>query len=234
MSDQEDLDALAGEYVLGTLDAAERNAVSARRQREPALDRAIVDWEARLAPLQDLPGDIAPPDDVLQRIEATIDVLGTRREVVDISRRLRRWRVATFVTGAVAACALLVAGGEFALRPATPQNFVAVLTKDKVSPAFLVQVDIATRQLTIRPVKAERTPGKSYELWLVNARYDTPKSLGVIGNAEFTTSARLASYSSEEVESSVLAVSLEPEGGSPTGKPTGPVLFTGQLIQSTP
>ena len=72
MSDQEDIDALAAEYVLGTLSPAERTAVSARRLRERDLDAAIEAWEARLAPLSDTAPAIAPSPGLLGEIEARL------------------------------------------------------------------------------------------------------------------------------------------------------------------
>ena len=72
MSDTDEFDALAGEYVLGTLDAAERAAVAARREREPALDQAIIAWERRLGPLDAVSPEIEPPDGLFARIEARI------------------------------------------------------------------------------------------------------------------------------------------------------------------
>jgi anti-sigma-K factor RskA len=86
-----------------------------------------------------------------------------------------------------------------------------VLQKDAQSPAFLVSVDLETRVLTIRAVAAEPQRGKSYELWLVHDELKSPQM----------------------IEQATLAVSLEPEGGSPTGAPTGPVLWAGKLIQAT-
>jgi len=231
MSD-EDLDGLAGEYVLGTLDLAERRTVAARRLREPALDAAILAWERRLSPLNLLGGEERPDDALFASISAALDAADNDPRIATLSRRVRRWQ---WVSGLAAAAAVVVVIGMQALTQwRQPQNFVALLAKDELSPAFIVSVNVASRELTIRPYVAQKPQGKSYELWLVNARYDQPRSLGVIGTGEFTRSASLARYSQDDVSSSVLAVSLEPEGGSPTGAPTGPVLFTGKLIQSTP
>ena len=73
MTDAGDIDALAAEYVLGTLDAAERTAVAARRPREPALDAAIDAWESRLSPLAESIPPSAPPHGVFEKIEARLD-----------------------------------------------------------------------------------------------------------------------------------------------------------------
>ncbi len=238
MADFDDIDVLAGEYVLGTLDAVERTAVTARRSREPALDAAIVAWEARLAPLIDEIAPVMPPDHLLDEIMRQIDgANGSVRDgkVVALERRLRVWRIAALGAGAVAAgLALFVTATTLApSRPA--QNFVAVLQRDAASPAFVVSVDIATRSLTIRPVAALPQTDHSYELWLVNDRLRAPRSLGVVQNAALTVaSSRLSDLPSDVVRNATFAVTLEPVGGSPSGLPTGPVLYSGTLVQATP
>ncbi len=154
-------------------------------------------------------------------------------KVIGIERRLRRWRTAAIAASAIAASLVMFVG----IREFTPTSadkmLVAVLQKDAQSPAFLVSVDLERRQLTIRAVAAKPQPGKSYELWLVHDELNSPRSLGVIGEGPLTVGPTLASYAPNVIEQGTLAVSLEPEGGSPTGAPTGPVLFTGKLIQAT-
>ncbi|MGP0092193.1 MAG: anti-sigma factor domain-containing protein [Xanthobacteraceae bacterium] len=171
------------------------------------------------------------------------------RGVILLSRRLTRWRGAAVASGALAALlALFVAVSEFApqrlpgsLAPRTRQvaaapsgRFVAVLQKDASAPAFLLTVDIDHRSLTVRRVAAGEEPGKSYELWLVSDRLPAPRSLGLVGTGEFTQKPLLASYDKETIDNATYAVSLEPEGGSPTGVPTGPVLYLGKLVEATP
>ncbi|CAA2143893.1 anti-sigma factor domain-containing protein [Hyphomicrobium sp. ghe19] len=234
MTDDNDIDAIAGEYVLGTLDAGERAAVAARRLREPALDVAIQEWERRLAPLAELVPVASPPDDTLAKIEARIDEKGIASSgsatIVDLRRRLRLWRTTAIAASAIAA-SLVVALGvrDFQPRP-KQQNLVAVLQKDAASPAFLVTVNIEDRIMTVQPVAAKPEPGKSYELWIVQDSLGAPKSLGVIDEPKAMTRPTLAAYKPDVIESATFAVSLEPEGGSPTGQPTGPVVFAGKLI----
>jgi anti-sigma-K factor RskA len=114
-----------------------------------------------------------------------------------------------------------------------PNRFVAVMQRDSVSPAFILTVDLEARTMTVRRVAAETQADKSYELWLVSTRFGTPRSLGLVGDNEFTP-ARLASYEPNTISDAVYAISLEPTGGSPTGQPTGPVLWTGKLIEALP
>ena len=234
MTDDNDIDAIAGEYVVGTLDAGERAAVAARRLREPALEAAIRDWERRLAPLAELVSAIAPPEDAFVKIEARIDGSGTPSSasatIVDLRRRLKLWRTAAIAASAIAA-SLVVAVGvrDFQPKP-KQQNLVAVLQKDAASPAFLVTVNIEDRIMTVQPVATKPEPGKSYELWIVQDSLGAPKSLGVIDEPKAMTRPTIAAYKPDVIESATFAVSLEPEGGSPTGQPTGPVVFSGKLI----
>ena len=231
MSD-DDLDMLAAEYALGTLPASERATVALRARSEPSLAAAIEAWERRLGPLAETVPARAVPGSVWNGVEARIDAL-TDGNVVGIERRLRRWKVATFAASAIAASLLAFVGVREFAQPSADKMLVAVLQKDAQSPAFLVSVDLDKRQLTIRAVAAKPEPGKSYELWLVHDELKSPRSLGLIGDRPLTVGPTLASYAPNVIEDATLAVSLEPAGGSPTGAPTGPVLYSGKLIETT-
>lgn len=239
MNGREDIDMLAAEYVLGTLDAGERAAVAARRQREPELDAAIEAWQHRLSPLNEAIPPMSPPPGLIGRIERRLDGVASApagsAEVIDLKRRLKVWQRVAVAASAAAACLVAVVGvREFQWREA-PRNFVGVFQKDDVSPAFLLTVDIEKRQLTIRPVAARPQPGKSYQLWIASDRLGpAPRSLGVIGEEEFGAARRvLTSYDPELLERATFGVSLEPAGGSPTGVPTSPALHT-KLFPATP
>lgn len=234
MTEDDDIDALAAEYVLGTLDVAERTAVSARRLRERALDAAIVEWERRLAPLSELVANVAPPATAFAEIENRIDQqtngAAGNSTIVTLRRQLKVWRATAIAVSAIAA-GLAVIVGTVELQPKVKQpNLVAVLQKDAASPAFLVTVNIEDRVMTVKPVAAEPIPGKSYELWLVQDSLGGPKSLGVIDEPHTASRPTLAAFKRDVIESATFAVSLEPEGGSTTGAPTGPVVFAGKLI----
>jgi anti-sigma-K factor RskA len=177
-------------------------------------------------------------------------------DVVVLVRRVRRWRGIAAMTAAIAAVlAALVVAREYRpellplpLRPTPviqvvekpvevpsprPAQFVAVLQKDTASPAFLLTFDLARHMLSVRRVGADKQDGKSYELWLIADKSGAPQSLGLIGNEEFTVRPEPASYDQVTLSLATYAVSLEPEGGSPNGKPTD-VLYVGKLIQATP
>jgi anti-sigma-K factor RskA len=237
MNELDDIDGLAGEYVLGTLDAAERASVAARRQRETSLDAAIRAWERRLAPLNDAGSEVAPPYGTFAKIETRL--LGSAssnpatNSVVDLTRRLNRWRAVALSASALAAGLVLTIGALQLAPKQKSKNLVAVLQKDAASPAFLVSVNVDDRVMTVRPVAAKHEPGKSFELWIIHDSLGKPKSLGVIDEATTMKKPTLAAYQPDVIQGSTYAVTLEPEGGSPSGDPTGPVVFAGKMIETS-
>jgi anti-sigma-K factor RskA len=266
---------LAAEYVLGTLDAAEREDAQARIASDFSFAALVHYWERRLGELHALTGDTEPPAAVWDAIKAKLrDVAPSEAvrlpevgppapasldvtpadNVVELRARLVRWRSLSAFAGSLAAALLVfvvtsvVAPGLLPdrLRPkpqvaapatgaetASASRYVAVLQSDAVSPAFILTVDIASRSLTMRRVSAPREPGKSYELWLISNKFPAPRSLGLASSGDFTQSSDLAAYDPETIGAATFAVSLEPEGGSPTGAPSN-VMFLGKAVESIP
>jgi len=241
MTDDGDIDAMAAEYALGTLDPGERAAVAARRRREPALDAAITAWEARLGPLADLVPAIEPPAGVLARIEERLERLDRRPgmvetagvDLISLKRVSSRWRITAL---AASFAAVSLAGVLFVRetqRPVTPRTFVAVMQKDDASPSFIVTVDIETRLLTVRPVAAPAEPNKSYQLWMAHPSFEGVRSLGLVTERDLAPRPVLAAFDRSVIETATFGLSVEPAGGSPIDRPTGPVLFHAKLIQAT-
>jgi anti-sigma-K factor RskA len=178
--------------------------------------------------------------------------------VIRLSTQARRWRnVATFTTAIAAALVAMIAVGIYQpdllpdrIRPkprtqmvevkappaATPPSaqYVAVLQKEGGSPAFILTVDGATRNFTIRKVGASAEPGKSFELWLISDKLQRPRSLGVIGGGDFTTRPVLAAYDADVINAATYAVTIEQAGGSPDGNPHSAPVFAGKLIETVP
>jgi anti-sigma-K factor RskA len=176
--------------------------------------------------------------------------------VVQLSGRVRRWRNVASAMTAIAAALLVMLSMQVyqpdllpdGIRPKprtqvvevkvppppASAQFVALLQRDAGSPAFILTVDAATRNFTVRKVGAQPEAGKSYELWIVSDKLQRPRSLGVIGGNDFTARPVLSGYDADVVNAATYAVSLEPEGGSKTGAPTGPVVYTGKLIETVP
>ena len=234
MTNYEDINVLAAEFVLGTLEAEERLSVTARRQREPALDDAIAQWEHRLSPLMETVAAVDPRANLFAEIEARIvgrrTASLTAARVFELEQRARRWRRLAMAAAALAACLLVVVGVRETLRPQIPMNYVAVFQKDDASPAFLLSVDLGARVLSVRRVAAPAQPGKTYQLWIASEKIGgAPQSLGLIDDESNVTRRLLSSYDPAVVEHATFGISLEPAGGSPSGRPTGPA-FHAKLI----
>jgi anti-sigma-K factor RskA len=203
--------------------------------------------------LPDLPPTVAAEVSEAPAVADTSNV----SNVVLLSSQARRWRnIATLATAIAAALVALIAVGAYQpdllpdrLRPkprtqvveakppsapSSPAQYVAVLQREGGAPAFILTVDGATRNFTVRKVGAAAEPGKSFELWLISDRLQRPRSLGVIGGGDFTARPVLASYDADIVNTATYAVTVEQEGGSPEGKPTSAPIFTGTLIEAVP
>ncbi|GAB3351623.1 anti-sigma factor domain-containing protein [Chromohalobacter beijerinckii] len=235
MTDHDDIDMLAAEYVLGTLDAEERAEVAQRRQHDADMEARILAWEARLAPLGNEVEAIAPGPDLLERIERRIDELEATfqtkskseddthgaTQVIALRRRLGFWRGCTGLATAAALILAVVMIAPFDDTPDAPP-FVAVFQQDDQQPAFMLSVDLDSRRLNVRPVTAKPLPDRSYQLWIkADALGPKPRSVGVLNDDLSLPADALSDYDSELLKRATFGISIEPPGGSPTGQPTG-------------
>ncbi len=235
---EDDLDLVAAEYVLGTLPAVERATIADRRLRQPELNQAIAAWETQFGPLHELVPEQTPPADLkvklLSQIDATnASAIRPTAQIITLRRSVSRWRGIATGTSAIAATLTGFTVYQTLTPPVQSNSFVAVLQKDAASPAFLMTVDVANRTFNVRQVAAPRQAGKSYELWFVSEKLGAPKSLGLVGELTGPSKPQLAAYAPSDIQGATYAVTLEPEGGSPSGSPTGPVLYAGKLLQTT-
>jgi anti-sigma-K factor RskA len=231
-----DDDLAAAEYALGSLDASERATLAARRLRESELDEAIRAWEERLAPLAEAAPEIEPPRDLLPAIEARIRGASTEAPgsaaIVTLERSVRLWRGMAIAASLFAGVLAIGFVARETSRQSSPREYVAILQKDAASPAIEVTVNLDKQELTVRPVAAQAPPGKSYELWIIDAKLGAPRSLGLIGDTP--RGASLSAYDPAVVAGATYAVTVEPPGGSPTGQPSGTPVFVGKLIPVSP
>jgi anti-sigma-K factor RskA len=341
----EDLDALAAEYVLGTLASGERAHAEALITIDPGFAEIVHQWERRLGELNVMVEAVEPPPDVWSKIKAGLGTVAAGDEVrlapiepmppaaigtssaaakneatpgaaaegdethllaalestlmspegdteeaskpddakllgdftvrpssspmvpPDIERgadvfylahRVRRWRGIAVGTSALAAVlalfivlsqampGLIPAGGfripQLFARSSPPAaaagspgtQLVAVLQQGPASPAFLLTIDAASRTLTVRRVSPAAATGHSYELWLIPAHSTTPRALGVVGASEYSQPALPSDFDLDTMRAATYAVSYEPAGGSKTGAPSGPILFTGRPVEIVP
>ena len=235
MTDPDDSDMLAAEYVLGTLDAAERTDVAARLDADGDLARAVEAWEDRLSPLIDSVPEVQPPASAYAAIMARIFGSATLRpvrdaagEVVALRQRVRRWRAATAGFALLAASLL----AWVAVRDVAPvsggQRFTAVLQRDAGSPAMVVDIDLAERRLTLRPLAAAAPAGHVYQLWIIEPSLGTPRSLGLLPS-DGAARESLKPFDAAVITGATYAVTVEAPGGSPTGQPTSAPVLSGKL-----
>jgi anti-sigma-K factor RskA len=319
----EDRNALAAEYVLGTLPLEERGQAEALLLIDTAFAELVHQWERRLGELNVMVESVEPPADLWKKIEPDIGTVpasdkvplapigptpltkpettaqaqtgvqestlldalaskllppeaagGVKTEAKSTSgwlstpsfssatergtdafylaRRVRLWRItaltalvlalalAAFIALSQVAPGLLSAVGLsmpslFAASPAAEppaSQLVAVLQREPTSPAFLLTVDPGKRTLTVRRLLSKAGADHSYELWITPQGSSQRRSLGVVGDEEFTQ--RPANVDPGVMLTANYEISYEPAGGSTKGAPSGPILFTGKMVRAVP
>lgn len=218
MSDQPDNDMLAAEYALGSLEGEERRRAEHLLATDAAFARSVAAWQQRLMPLAAQVSPVAPPTDLWQRIAADISP-SIAAEILPFRRRVRFWQGTTVAALAIAAslAAFIV------LHHPQPQE-IAVLSPISGGTPVLIATAERDGALVIHPTAPITVPAdKDLELWALPQGETKPRSLGVLPASGRQLVAELASNTR-------LLVSLEPKGGSPTGQPTGPLVYDGSLM----
>jgi len=221
-------EALAAEYALGTLQGRARRRFERSLKEEPALRRLVVAWQERLTPLNEGIAPVQPPARVWRSIEQRIRK--TSRRGASIWDSLGFWRTASFVASAAVVVLAVI------LTTATPTSkphdtMVAVLSDEQSNPAITVSWQADPRgaeRLRVRVMgHAEMAPDTAWELWMLPGGDQKPISLGLITTHENQTVVLPRPLAVKINQASGLAMSVEPKGGSPTGVPTGPILYKG-------
>lgn len=219
---------LAAEYVLGVLDAAERRLAEDRLAREPAFAAEVAFWESRLGPLADDVAPVTPPAALWTRIEASLPRTGSVAPVrPSLWNSLAFWRTLSVGSLGLAAAAL----AALLFPPTTaqmPMPMVARLGPASGGTSFVAAIDPARRAVMIIPAALAASDPRVPELWVVPAD-GIPRSLGVFDPARPAAINVPDALLPQLTREAALAVSLEPPGGSPTGRPTGPVVAQGTL-----
>ncbi len=229
-------DPLAAAYVAGTLRGGARRRFEALLPAHPLLREAVQAWQARLMPLTGAIEDVEPPAAVWQRIEARLwPAAATEPPAAQPAwwQRLAPWRgLAGVATVTTLSLALWLANPAPTLPPvvivlqATPDAAAAV----GAGTSFVASVSGDGRALVTRPLQQVSVqPGRVLELWSVPPD-GAPRSLGLIAADGSTVLSRdKLPPTLLKGGTQALAVSVEPPGGSPTGTPTGPVVYAGKL-----
>jgi len=224
-------DLLAAEYVLGVLPADERQIASGRIDAETGFARLVDSWEVHLSPMAAAYAEVEPPATVKpaidRRLFSSTAASTTTAPSGSLWASLAFWRGLT--AAALAALVLYVAVPYVRPPVVVPQErLVASLTADGSDVKYLVVYDAARRDVGLSLVSGERAAGKDFELWMIEGK-NAPVSMGIIPAGQTTHIPVTPAVQQKLAQGAVLAVSVEPTGGSPTGQPTGPVVAAGDL-----
>ena len=235
MSDDRDISGagedgvLAAEYVLGVLPPAEYAATAQRLRTDPALRAEYRVWRTRLASLDDQFAEAPAPARIWPALERRL--FAGPAEARGWWNSLALWRG---LSAAAAAVAVIAIGVNLATPRPDPNAFAAQLVAALSAQGSNVQVvalyNAQTGQIRITPIAGDVVPGKDYELWAIEGQ-QAPKSLGVIPidtRKDVTIKPDiLAGFGS----GTTLAITLEQQGGSPTGQAQGPIVAAGKATR---
>ncbi|APA70165.1 anti-sigma factor [Janthinobacterium sp. 1_2014MBL_MicDiv] len=233
--DEDELQRLAGEYVLGTLELAKRSAVEQRLPRDAALRDAIAAWEQRLLPLTSLAPPVQPSEQLWPRIGASLFTPQAVRQAGGWQawwNSLAFWRI--LAGGGLLATAALAVMVTLQLQaPAGPGYLVVLVAPQDKSPGWIVQAGSRggkSRELSLIPLGPTAVPQqKALQFWTKGKDWGAPVSLGLVqpGQSLKLTLDKLPPLQPDQL----FEITLEPEAGSPTGRPTGPILYIGRAVK---
>lgn len=240
-NDDELLNLLAGEYALGTLRGPARLRFERILEDEPAAREHLRDWEAHFATFtEDMAGE-TPPESVWNRIATALhfDEDAPSDEPASESKPSPNWWMDSRLWQGLAAGIVLALIVFTALRPEpapTPgvqAEYISMMESSEGDDLWLLRAVPDRQRLKLQAISVpEISADNAYELWMLPDNEEAPVSLGLLP----ATGEQSVDLSSEQVaileQSSTLAVSLEPAGGSPTGLPTGPVLYTAAVVRT--
>lgn len=249
MSVHDEQDMTAADYVMGLLDGAGEAAAEMRLATDAAFAAQVSAWRERLSDFNATAEPVAPTPDLWKRIvestkKETISALpGARNAMLGATvwDNIRFWRAAGLAGSFAALVFAIIAIGALttskelrrdlvALAQSKP-IYVAILVNDATKEAGAVVNAFSNGRVELIPLKAiDVPPGRTLQVWTLWDRAVGPKSIGITGQSR-TIQLNLESLP-ETVADQLFEITLEPEGGSPIGRPTGPILFKGTTART--
>ena len=242
--DSDDIQHLAGEYVLGTLSAASRAGVEARMKNDAALRTAVEQWQEKLAPLTAMAEPIEPSPQLWTRIEASVTAHSEAAKPSATTTRaaepadnavttwwnnLRLWRGLAATGFAATVLMGFVVVTKVAQTPAPGYMVVLVGPQDN-APGWVVQAGTNSQQARLIPLGKMEVPGdKSLQFWTKGDDWKGPVSLGLVKPGQ-SLEIPLDKLPPLQPNQS-FEITLEPYNGSPLDRPTGPILFIGRAVK---
>lgn len=234
----EDDDALAGQYVLGTLTAGERDEFESRLESSIELQKSVNQWQVHFVTLTDRLAPLPAPQSLSVRIERSLDTLDQvpkktkRKRSRSVWSFLSFWQNLALWRGVSAACFILAMVFAVQLQISEPTmsapTYIAVLVApENKTPGWVIQTNQSTNQMQLVPLAAVQIPeGKALQFWTKAEGWNAPVSLGLVKKGE-TLNVALDKLP-PLTDNQLFEFTLEQESGSPTGKPTGPIQSIGR------
>jgi anti-sigma-K factor RskA len=214
---------LAAEFALGVLSGAERSAAERRLAQDAGFARSVTAWQERLAPWAAEIAEVAPPPAIWDAIVNRLPTAQAQQS--GWWQNIAFWRGLSLATGALAAVCL---GALIYLGTAPQQTPLIAAIDGGGHHHFVATVDTGRGNIAVQPAAFSADATRVPELWLIPAD-GKPRPLGLLRADEAVNLRIPREFIGQTVSDAVLAVSLEPPGGSPTGQPTGPVIASGKL-----
>jgi len=231
----DDNDQLAGEYVLGTLTAEQRREVEQRLAVDADLRLAVASWERRLLELTDLAPPHPPSTHLWGRIERSLDALDQSVPAASAPATAPSWwdRLALWRGLAGAGLAATLVLGSVLLTRTTPlpetAYLVVLVAPQSQAPGWVIQAS-SPREIQLIPLGVAQVPAdKALQFWTKAEGWQAPVSLGLVkpGQRLQVPLDQLPPLTPDQL----FELTLENPGGSPTGKPTGPIQFIGRAVK---
>lgn len=225
---------LAGEYVLGLLRGAARLRFERLMIEDAQLRAEVVSWEEKFAAWNRGLKPQTPSNHVWWKLEARLKAEARTHTNKWAGSRTR----SGFLSGAavVTAVVMLIIGifiGRSLITTApTAPSYLAIMSSSKGQPLWLITVHPKTRRIEMKALAVNTPPpGKSYELWMLPGS-GKPIAMGLMNSSGVASETVNTEVIAAISQAKGVAISLEPQGGSSTGQPTGPVLYVAPLIST--
>lgn len=224
---------LVAEYVIGTLEGAARKRFEFYIHQDPSLQALVQKWGQLLNPMGSILKPIKPPKRVWNNIQQRLQL---KTQSLGFWNNVFLWRSFSMLGASLAIIIGLYVGAfQPTQTPTLANDYLAVIQNAQSQGTWLISTDVKEKRLIIRNLKTQQlASNKDFELWLLpdsnkKDSFKAPISIGLI-KVGTETQIKLSEKILNAIQLAAgLAVSLEPSGGSPTGLPTGPVLYQGKL-----